>query len=655
MTNTAFPSLFAPIEIAGLEIRNRIFSSGHQTLLVNDGTPNRGLAAYHEARAKGGAGLIITEACAVDETAFFNAATINGYLEESIAGFRLVTQAVHRHGARIFGQLFHPGAEVFGIAADGSRPVAWAPSTMDHERYFVTTRPLSADQIESIIAGYEKTATNMIEAGYDGVEIMASHGYLPAQFLSARFNTRTDAWGGSEDKRQRFLLEIARRVRAALPADKISGLRVSLDEKDHLGMNQAEALGALAALEAEGLIDYVNVTLGTSASSGAVWHIVPPMFQEAGYMREHGATVKRAAGLPTLVVGRFNQPQLAEAAIAAGEADMVGMTRAQICDPELANKARTGRGEDIRACIACNQACIGHLYYGVPISCIQYPETGRELVYGERKPAESRRKILVAGGGPGGMKAAAVAAERGHEVILCETSARLGGQALLAQLLPARAEFGGIVTNFTNEIERAGVEVRLNTPVTRGLVEQEAPDAVIVATGAYPHLPHIEAAESGHVVTAWQVLLREVNCGGSVVVADWRGDWIGAGIAQMLALEGRSVRLMTIAPNPAANVQSFVRDQIVGDLMRYGVETVPYARLAGVDEDSAYFEQTTTGEAIIAENTETVVLALGHRSEDSLLAELEPLDIELHAIGDALSPRTAEEAVLEGLKVATAL
>jgi pyruvate/2-oxoglutarate dehydrogenase complex dihydrolipoamide dehydrogenase (E3) component len=334
---------------------------------------------------------------------------------------------------------------------------------------------------------------------------------------------------------------------------------------------------------------------------------------------------------------------------------MIGMTRAQICDPEMANKAREGRVDDIRACIACNQACIGHVSLGTPISCIQHPETGRELRYGTRPPADPPRRVIVAGGGPAGMKAAAVAAERGHRVTLCEAAARLGGQALLAQQLPGRAEFGGIVTNLAREMELAGVEVRLSTPVTLDLAKAEGAEAVIVATGARPHMPEIEGADEGHVVTAWQVLTREANCGGSVVVADWRGDWVGIGVAQMLALEGRRVRLMTSAIAPGINLQPYVRDMIVGELMRLGVTITPYARLAGVDEDTAYFEQTTTGEPILAEETETVVVALGHRSEDALLHELAAAGIAAEAIGDAMSPRSAEEAVLEGLKAGAAV
>ena len=488
-----------------------------------------------------------------------------------------------------------------------------------------------------------------------GVEIVASHGYLPAQFLSAHLNRREDNWGGSVENRQRFLMEIARAIRGAIPAEKILGMRISIGEKTQKGMNREEAMGAIISLQDAALIDYLNVTIGSSGTSHANSFVIPPMSKEAGFMTSEAGDVKSLVTLPVLLAGRFNQPQQAEQAIAGGAADLIGMTRAQICDPELANKLMTGRADDVRACIACNQACIGHLYLGAPISCIQYPESGRELEYGNRRPTTKPRKVLVAGGGPAGMKAAAVAAERGHEVILCESTPRLGGQTLLAQLLPERAEFGGIVTNLSRELELAGVTPRLKTAVTKALIEQEQPDVVIVATGATPHVPPFEGAQSGHVVSAWQVLSREVNCGGEVVIADWRGDWIGVGIAQLLALEGRHVRLVTPGHAPGISMQTHVRDHAVGELARLNVEVTPNARLFGVDDDTAYFQHTMTDEAIVMENVETLVLALGHRSHDSLLTELGALGVELHAIGDALSPRTAEEAVLEGLKVAVSL
>jgi NADPH-dependent 2,4-dienoyl-CoA reductase/sulfur reductase-like enzyme len=331
------------------------------------------------------------------------------------------------------------------------------------------------------------------------------------------------------------------------------------------------------------------------------------------------------------------------------------MTRAQICDPAMVGKAEAGRLDDIRACIACNQACIGHFHLGYPISCIQFPESGRELEYAKRKPASPKRKVLIAGGGPGGMKAAAVAAERGHEVILCEASERLGGQALLAQLLPGRAEFGGIVTNLSREIELAGATVRTRTKVDRALVEAEKPDLVIVATGAEPYLPDFEGRESAHVVTAWQVLKGEANVGGSVIVADWRCDWIGMGIAEKLARDGCRVRLCVDGLHAGQALPFYVRDSWAAILHKLGVEIVPYARLFGVDGDTAYFQHATSGEAIVFEEVETVVTSLGHRRVAALEDELEGWSGEVHLIGDCATPRTAEEAVLEGLKVASAI
>lgn len=329
---------------------------------------------------------------------------------------------------------------------------------------------------------------------------------------------------------------------------------------------------------------------------------------------------------------------------------MIGMTRAQIADPEMANKAREGRTDDIRACIACNQACIGHMQMGIGISCIQRPETGRELDYEAKPRASDPRTVLVAGGGPAGMKAAAVAAERGHRVILCEASNRLGGQALLAQELPGRAEFGGIVTNLAHEMEQHGVELRLGTNVTPDLVRAEGVDAVIVATGALPWRPTIEGEDEAHIVNAWQVLQGEANVGGRVVVADWRCDWIGLGIAERLARDGCKVTLAVNGYMPGQMIQMYVRDRWIGDLNKLGVEMIPYARLFGADSSSAYLQHTTSGEPIIIDEVDTIVTTLGHQSVTTLADALEDWDGDVLLAGDCLSPRTCEEAVLEGLK-----
>jgi NADPH-dependent 2,4-dienoyl-CoA reductase/sulfur reductase-like enzyme len=406
--------------------------------------------------------------------------------------------------------------------------------------------------------------------------------------------------------------------------------------------------------DAHGL-DYYNVIAGSSASFAGAVHIVPPMVIGNAYVAPFAAAMKHTVSKPVIVAGRINQPHEAEKVLASGQADVCGMTRAMICDPRMPEKAAQGWIDDIRACIGCNQACIGHFHLGYPISCIQYPETGRELTYGTRKPAGRARRVLIAGGGPGGMKAAAVAAERGHAVTLYEAGPQLGGQALLAQLLPGRAEFGGIVTNLGREVERAGVRVVRNTRVDRALIEREAPDVVVVATGARPRRPAIEGAEDAHVVDSWQVLKGEANVGGSVVIADWRCDWVGLGVAEKLARDGCRVRLCVNGNMAGETIQQYVRNAWTGVLHKLGVEIIPLARLFGVDGETAYFQHMTSGEPVICEGVDTLVLALGHERVADLETELEDWAGEVRLVGDCLAPRTAEEAVLEGLKVGSAV
>lgn len=649
---TAFPRLFSPLEIRGRTLRNRIFSTGHDTKMPENFGVSDQLIAYHLARAKGGAGLIVLQVSGVHRTAMYTHYMLMATSDDCIPGYARLAKALHAEDTRVYGQLFHPGREIME-SQDGALPVAYAPSAVPNERFHVMPRPLSEAMIGEIVAGYAAAARRMAEAGLDGVEIVGSHGYLPAQFLNPRVNLREDRWGGSPENRRRFLVEVLDAVRAAVGPDVAVGMRLSGDEADAEGLTEAESLEHIAALAPR--LDYVNVIAGTSASLGGAVHIVPPMMIENAYVAPFAAAVKAKVPIPVFVAGRINQPQTAEQVLAAGQADVIGMTRALIADPEMPNKARAGRPDDIRACIACNQACIGHFHMGYPISCIQHPETGRELTYGERRPAQRQRRVLVVGGGPGGMKAAAVAAERGHQVVLHERAAQLGGQALLAQLLPGRAEFGGIVTNLAREMELAGVEVVRNSRIDRAAVERLAPDAVVLATGAVPRWPAIEGQEDGHVVDAWQVLKGEANVGGSAVIADWRGDWIGLGLAEKLARDGCRVRLAVAGLMAGQTIPQYVRDHWVGTLHRLGVEVIPYARLYGVDGETAYFQHIASGEAVILEGVDTLVLAQGHHAVSELSEELAGLGLELHEVGDCVSPRTAEEAVLEGLQVGCAL
>lgn len=649
--STAFAHLFEPLQIRGKRLKNRIMSTGHDTCLPTDNLVNDKLIAYHRARAEGGAGLIVLQVAGVHDSARYTSHVLMATDDACIEGYRRLAEACHTHGTVVLSQLFHPGREIMETA-DGLLAVAYSASAVPNERFRVMPRALDQAMIDEIVQGYAAAARRLYQAGLDGVEVVASHGYLPAQFLNPRVNRRTDGYNGGLEQRLRFVREVLAAVRAATGEDFIVGLRISADERDPEGLTEAESLLAAQALQGE--IDYLHIVAGTSASLGGAVHIVPPMAIEPAYLAREAGTFKASLDIPLFVTGRINQPQEAELILARGQADVCGMTRALICDPQMPTKTERGQVEDVRACIACNQACIGHFHRGLPISCIQHPETGRELQYGTLQRTTAPKRVMVAGGGPAGMKAAAVAAARGHEVALYEAGPQLGGQVLLAQLLPRRSEFGGASTNLQREMELAGVRVVRNTRVDRALVERERPDLVIAATGATPYWPTFERDGQMQVVDAWQVLRNQAPLGRSVLVVDWRSDWIGPGIAERLVREGHQVQLAVNGTHCGENLPLYVRDQMAGELHRLGIAITPYARLYGCDDNTVYLLHTASGEPMIFEGIDTLVLCLGHQPQDTLGEELAGL-VEVRRVGDCLAPRTVEEAIHDGLTVAWAL
>jgi 2,4-dienoyl-CoA reductase-like NADH-dependent reductase (Old Yellow Enzyme family) len=648
--DSPFPRLFEPLRIGSATLRNRVVSAGHDTTLPTDGTVNDALVAYHEARAAGGVGLIVVQVAGVHESARYTSHILMATDDGCIAGYRRLAETCHAHGATVFGQIFHPGREIME-SQDGHAPVAYSASAVPSERFGVTPRPLPVALIDEIVTGYAAAARRLLAAGLDGVEVVASHGYLPAQFLNPRVNRRDDAYGTDPN---RFLREVLERVRAAA-GDGVVGLRISVDEMSHEGLRPDEALAACATVAAAGLIDYVSVIAGSSATLAGSVHIVPPMAIATGYTAPLAERVRAVVGVPVLVGGRINEPQIAERLIAAGQADACAMTRALVCDPDLPRKAAEGRLDEIRACVGCNQACIGHFHAGYPISCIQHPETGRELAYRRLRPAARRRRVLVAGAGPGGLKAAAVAAARGHDVTVYDAATRPGGQVLLAELLPGRAEFGGVATNLVGEATRAGARLVTGVSVDADLVRRERPDVVVVATGARPRKPPLEVAGSPVVLDAWEVLRGAELPRGHVLVADWRCDWIGPGLAELAARAGRRVTLAVNGYTPGQRVQQYVRDDILSRLHRLHVTVVPTVRLFGIDDDTAYLQHTPSGEPVVVEGVAALVLAQGHAAADELAAALAGAAPEIRLVGDCLAPRTVEEAVLEGLQAGAAV
>jgi len=643
-----FPNLYSPFEIRGKRFKNRLFLAAHGTGYAQDGGIGERALAYYKARITRGIGLLITEATHVVPIGGQNYAQLDASSDDCIPGFRRLAGLCHENDCRYFAQIYHEG-RARAHSLDGSEDVAVAPSAIPDERFHIMPRAMSTAMIAEFVGHFASATHRLREAGVDGVEILVGMGYLFSQFLSPRTNKRDDAYGGSPQARLEFLRETLTAMRDAAGPDMLLGIRIAAEEHDPDGLKPEDTRDACRRLDKAGLVDFVNVTVsGTHGLIGASY-IVPPMFVETGHTLDLAGEMRKAVSVPVLTVGRINQPHEAERAVASGLTDLVGMVRAFIADPEFALKAADDRPDDIRACIACNQACIGHRHAGFGVSCIQFPESGRELNYGSHPPTPVRKSVAVIGGGPGGMKAAAVAAERGHHVTLYEKAERLGGQALLAQALPGREEFGGIVTNLERELDRHGVEVKKGTEITSDAALSWDHGTVIVATGAKPRIP-AGNFEGAHVVTAWDVLQNRNNVGHAVVVADWRADWVGPGIAELLAAQGCDVRLCVNAEMMGEKLQSYVRTHYVGRLKKLEVQVTPYVRLFGADEDSVYFQHVITGEAVECA-AETVVLAYGHDSQSHLITALDGKVPELHAIGDCISPRTAEEAVLEGLRV----
>lgn len=650
MSEQQLNKLFQPLHVGNIVLKNRIMSTGHDTAMPTNGMINDRLIAYHEARAKGGAGLIVLQVSGVHESARYTTQLLMATEDSTIPHYKKLADCCHSYGTKVFAQLFHPGREIME-SGEGLRAIAYAPSSVPNERFHVLPKPLNKKMIDEIVEGYGEAARRVFEAGIDGVEIVMSHGYLPSQFLNEYVNKREDEYGGNLDNRLRFTVEVINAVRAKTSQDFVIGIRISSQEYDEQGLSTEDVLTISQKLEP--IINYISVTSGTSSSLAGAVHIVPPMAYKAGFLASESQLIKEKVDIPVFVTGRINQPQEAEVILQKNEADVCGMTRAMICDPEMPNKALGQLFDDIRACIGCNQACIDHFHRGFPISCIQHPETGRELQYGDIQQTKESKRVMIIGAGPAGMKAAITAKLRGHTVSLYEATNQLGGQVNLAQKLPRREEFGGVITNLSRELELAGVEVKLNHPVDIEYIEKQRPDVVIIATGAKPYMPDILDDESIQIVNSWEVLSGEVKVGSSVLVYDWKSDWIAPSVAELLIAEGSSVQLAVNGLHLGETLPLYVRDNYTAEIHRLGVKVIPNMRLYGCDSKTVYMQHNTSGEPEMFENIDTLIICNGHESFDQFGEELDLLVPEVYRIGDCATARTVEEAIYEGLNISS--
>jgi 2,4-dienoyl-CoA reductase-like NADH-dependent reductase (Old Yellow Enzyme family) len=634
----AYPHLFTPGRIGDVEIRNRIVQSPMGTGLIEMGRVTDREVALQEERARGGVGLIVTGGTGVHETSRFPARILlEAWDEGGIAMMRRRCDAVHRHGARIFGQLVHLGRESPGGQTD---MVPMGPSPIPQPRDPAPPHQMSHVEIRTIVEAFGRSAANMKAAGYDGVEIHAAHGYLVAQFLSPASNGRTDEYRGDTlDGRLRLLVEVIEEMRSRCGDDYPVGVRLSGDEGTADGMTIDDTLEIVDALQEAAPADYLSITHGMRGS------YVKDSTYDEGFALPLAEPVKQIVDVPVIVAGRFRHPGLAEQALAAGRADFIAFGRAMLVDPEWATKAREGRESEIRPCLGFVQDCRRTEAH---VACAVNARLGRELEWGRPVRAAEARRVVVAGGGPGGLEAARVAAEAGHHVVLYEQTDELGGQLRIAAAGPTREELLEFVFYSERELGRLGVDVRLGATATREAVLADEPDLVVGATGATPLAPEFTVGAGASVVTVWDLLggaVRDIPAR-AAVVDDGSGFWHGVSAAEYLAERGAAVELITPARGVALAIPHESASNVYRRLRDNGVRFRPFSTVTAVNGSTIALADSVNGAPSETE-ADLVVVRTRMRVNDELMRELDGAGPALALVGDCASPRRLTHAVLD--------
>lgn len=646
---TTFQYLFTPLQIGTVTVENRIVAMPHTTLLSTDHLIGDRHIAYYEERAKGGVGLIIVETLIIHPSSQPLMNEAFAFDEREVSRYQELTAAVHRHGTKIFAQIAHGGRQL--IDGSISRLPLWGVSPVALSVATETPHEMEEEDIAELIAAYARSASYVRAGGFDGVELHASHGYLIQQFFSPLSNLRTDRWGGTLENRMRFAFAVIEAVRKAVGDDFVVGMRLAADEFVPGGLTTDDAQEIARCLTASGRLDYLSISAGMGQTP---FLITCDMNFPAGSQAYLAGLIKQVVGpTPVFASQRINAPLLAERILAEGQADMVGMTRALICDPQLPRKARAGQLDDIRACIGCNQNCIGRIMQSKPIGCIQNAAVGREREWGigTLAPAARRKRVTVVGGGPAGMECARILAARGHTVILYEKDAQLGGQVNLIVKAASRQEFGGVVRYLSGQMTKLGVDVRLNTTATAEMVLADHPDAVVVATGSMPERPPLPGADAANVCDVADLLAGRVEPGRRAVVIDGESFYRALTAADFLASRGTEVEVLSPVFYVGMNVTMPSLIITYMNLCGKGVRFTPLHMVRSIEDHTvnAFHVFSFAAHPII--DVDTIVLAYPGRADAALYRQLKGTLPALYQIGDCVAPRKVDMAILEGHEV----
>ena len=638
-------ALFRPIVINQLPVKNRLVVPPMVTNYGDeDGNVTDRSISYLEERAKGGWGLIILEATAVspDGRGFPRQPCL--FSDSQIPALRRLADAIHRHGARLAVQLYHAGRQTYA-ALLGGPPVA--PSALPCPVCRDVPQELQPHDIERLVHDFGEAARRAREAGVDAVEVHGAHGYLINQFISPYSNRRTDEYGGTIAGRLRFPVEVLKAVRRAVGADFPIIYRLSARERVPGGLDIEDTL-SIAPYLVEAGADALHISTGVYESMP---YIIPPFSLPEGLNVSDAWELKTVVKVPVIVAGRIVDPAFAEQVVAAGRSDMVAMGRASIVDPYLPLKAAAGELEDIRPCISCNQKCIGGLNGPeMTCSCVVNPAVGKERDWRIEK-ASARKRVLVAGGGPAGLEAARILAERGHQVVLVEKTERFGGQFRLGALPPEKQPLAKLIAWQVRAARKAGVNIRTGQKVDLEYVKDMEPDAIVIATGATPIIPPVPGADSPHVHQAHHVLKGEVSTGDNVLVIG--GGSVGCETADYLSQMGKKVTVVEMLDELARDVEQTVRYFLMKRLKEKGVVMITGATVTEVRPDGVVVQRNGRTESLLG--FDTIVLAVGVKSDDDLAKQLEGVAAETYVIGDARKPGKVEDAILDAQRVAMSI
>lgn len=644
--HATYPHLFSPVTIRGVTLGNRVVMNPTSTALARDRFPTAAQAAFYEARARGGAGLIISEGLRAHWTNC-GATSIGMFKPEVVTGLRMIAARVHPHGARLIGQILHGGRQHHRHAPH----LLWAPSAVACPYSGYVPHAMTTAEVEAVRDSFVTAAARLREAAWDGVEVHGAQGHLVQEFLSPLTNRRADRYGGDFERRLTFALEVMRGIRAECGADFIVGFRLATSEFVDGGLSLDDAVRMAQALEAHADIDYLALSQSNFTSIAA--HI-PDRHTPPHLYSDHAQRVRAALSrTPVIATARIRTPDEAEALLADGCADLVGLSRPLICDPAWARKAQHGAAATIRRCIYCN-VCWHSITTGGAITCVHNPSAGREAELGEVERAPVARHVVVVGGGPAGLAAAEAAALGGHEVTLLEKSAQLGGQVAHAARIPGDHELANVIDYLAGQLARLGVTVRLGSNASAEDIAAMDADVVIVATGSRLDRANLPDGGAIAVFSAFDVW-KAVSAphGGApkrAVLLDADGHFASFAIAEYLAQHRIQVYFVTRHLAVGHDIPAASLTEMIGRLDAGDAVFFPAHWLRRCEGRSAVLQHVYSRREKRIEAIDAIVVVGGHRAQDDLyhaLCAMQPR-AQIKLVGDAMAPRSIHDAVHEG-------